>query len=102
MRFADRAHLKRFPFSATPPRILNIYPKIDVFDFVFHRQHEVVLAIERARNERNATTRNKFANKNNAAPPGIGLFSPHVKTQIHFLEIAMPWNGQTKQARVEK
>ena len=36
------------------------------------------------------------------APPVIDIFSAHIKTQIHFLEITMEWNWQAEDARIQK
>ena len=31
-----------------------------------------------------------------------GVFSAHIKTQIHFFEITVPWDGQAENARVQE
>ena len=73
-----------------------------MFDFVFHRQGEIIFPVTRARDERDRAAGHKLANENDTAPPSVGRFSPHVKTQIHFFEIAVQWDGKTKKTRVEK
>ena len=67
-----------------------------------HRQRGIGLVIKRAGDHGDRLSRNEFADKGDSAPPVIDILSTHIKTQIHFLEIAMPWNRQTEDARVEK
>ncbi len=102
LRFAGRAHLEGFPFAAASPRIFNLQPKVDVFDFMLHRQRQITLAIKRARHQRDGATRDKLPNENNSAPPAVSGFSTDIKAQVHFFEIPMQWNRQTEQSCIEK
>src|SRR5205814_100076 len=51
---------------------------------------------------RDRLPRNEFAHKDDSPPPLINVFSAHIKTQIHFFEITVPWDGQAENARVQE
>ena len=52
LRLASCAHLKRFPFAAASPRNIPLSNRnIDMFDFVFHRQGEIIFPVTCARDE---------------------------------------------------
>src|SRR6266496_2725473 len=73
-----------------------------MFDFVFHRQGDIVFAVTCARDERDRAARDKFADENYTTSPRVRRFSPHIETQIHFFEIAVQRNWKSEKARVEK
>src|SRR5437667_3593521 len=73
-----------------------------MLDFVFHRHGEIIFAVAGARDERDRAAGDKLADENYTAPPGVGRFSPHVETQIHFFEIAVQRDGKSEETRVEK
>jgi hypothetical protein len=73
-----------------------------VLETMSHRQRGIRLTVERASDHRDRLPRNEFADKRDSAPPVIDIFSADIKTQIHFLEIAMQWNGQAEDSRVEE
>ena len=102
LRVADRAHFQRFPLSTPAPGILHPQFTVDMIDLMLHRQGDVIFAVKSPRNESNRPTRHKLANKNHAPSPGIRRFLSNIESQVHFLEIAMQRNRQTKKARVEK
>src|SRR5437879_4070536 len=102
LRFASRSHRKRFPLRTASPGIRHFYSKIDMFDFVFHWQREIVFAVKRACDERDGPARNEFANEDNAASPGVGRFLADVETQIQFFKIAMERDRESEQTRVEE
>src|SRR4029077_9208023 len=55
-----------------------------------------------ARDERDRAPRDKLADENHTAPPGIRRFSPYIETQIHFFKVAVQWDGDTEKTGVEK
>src|SRR5713101_2469354 len=67
-----------------------------------HRQRRIRLSIKCASDDGDCRSRNKLADKDDAAPPFVAALSAHIKAQIHFLEIAMERNGKSDDARVEK
>ncbi|HWX15263.1 MAG TPA: hypothetical protein VNY07_01630, partial [Chthoniobacterales bacterium] len=82
--------------------ILDLQPKIDMFDVVLHRDCEIRLAVERASDECDRAFGHEFAHKNYAASPRVRGFFANIKPQIHFFKITVQWNGQTEQARIEE
>ena len=102
MSIAIRGYRERFPLRTAPPRICNLYSKIDMFDFVLHREREIIFSIKGASDQRDGATRNQFAHKDHAAPPGLRGFLANVEAQVHLFEIAMQRNGQTENASIEK
>jgi hypothetical protein len=73
-----------------------------VFDFMLHRNGNIIFPVKFARNEGDCATRHKFPDENHAAPPCVRRFSPHVETQIHFFEIAVQRNWKTQEPCIEK
>src|SRR5205823_10539472 len=98
LRFAVRFHGEMLPFIAAAPLVFHSHNSVSVFHFAAHREGEIRFAIEDARGDGDGDFGDEFADENDAASPGVGcephgLFA-HVKPQIYFFEIAMPWNGQ--------
>src|SRR5437660_1986997 len=100
LRFAMRVHGEMFPFTAAAPLVFPSHNSVSVFHFAAHREGEIRLAVEDARGNGDSDFGDKFADENDAAPPGVGGFFAHVKPQIYFFEIAMPWNGEAADNRV--
>src|SRR4030095_14254321 len=69
---------------------------------VLHGQGEIALPVKCTSNKGNRAARHQLAHKNYAASPGIGRFSSHIETQIHFLKIAMQRDRKTEKASIEK
>src|SRR5437764_14744878 len=67
-----------------------------------HRQRRVRFALKCWRDDCDRVPRHQLADKDDATPPFIATRSAHIKTEVHFLEIAMEWNGKSDDARVEK
>jgi hypothetical protein len=98
LRFAVRLHGEMFPFIAAAPLVLHSHNSVSVFHFAAHREGEIRLAVENARGHGDGDFGDEFADENDPASPGVGcephgLFA-HVKAQIYFFEIPMPWNGE--------
>src|SRR5439155_5796229 len=102
LRFAARAHFKRFPFRTAAPRIRDLHSKIGMFDLVFHRHGQVWLAVKRARDRSDGALRDKFADKDDTASPRVRRFPPNVEAQIHFFEIAVQRNGKPEKTWIEE
>ena len=73
-----------------------------MFDFMLHRECNIIFSVKRPRYESYCATRHKFPDENHAASPCVRRFSPNVETQIHFFEIAVQRNWKTQEACVEK
>ena len=102
MRFAGCAHLEKFPFLPAPPAIFDAQRAIDMLYVVLHGEGDIALPVKCTSNKSNCAARHKLADKNDPAPPGISRFSPHIKAQVHFLEIAMQRDRQTEKTGIEK
>src|SRR2546423_5202259 len=102
LRLADCSHRQRFPAPAASPLILSKDATVLVLERVPHRQRQIRLAIKRAGDERDGSAWHQLPNENDTAPPFARAFPPDIKTEIHFLEIAMERDGQTDEARIEK
>ena len=102
LRFAGRRHRERFPAFAPPPLIFRKDASVLVLEGVPHRQRRIRLAIKCSRDDCDRRPRNELADKDDAAPPFIATLAPNIKTQVHFLEIAMKRNRQTDDTRVEE
>ena len=89
-----------FPFIAAAPLVFHSHNSVSVFHFAAHREGEIRLAVEDARGDGDGDFGDEFADENDAASPGVGGFFAHVKAQIYFFEIAMPWNGEAAHNRV--
>src|SRR5437588_2494796 len=100
LRFAVRGHSEMFPFIAAAPLVFHSHNSVSVFHFAAHREGEIRLAVEDARGDGDGDFGDEFADENDAASPGVGGFFAHVKAQIYFFEIAMPWNGEAAHSRV--
>src|SRR5438552_8985304 len=61
-----------------------------------------ILPVTCARDERDRAPRDKLADENHTAPPGIRRFSPYIETQIHFFKVAVQRDRDTEKTRVEK
>src|SRR5204862_4793675 len=90
LRLAVGAHREMFPFLTATPFVSRAHDAVLVFHFAAHRQGEIRLAIENARSYCDGNFGDEFPDENNPAPPGVRGSFAHVKTQIHFFEIAMP------------
>src|SRR5207253_6828945 len=104
LAFAVSVHGEMFPFIAAAPLVFHSRNSVSVFHFAAHREGEIRFAVEDARGHGDGDFGDEFADENDAASPGVGcephwLFA-HVKAQIHFFEIAMPWNGEAADNRV--
>src|SRR5207237_5316974 len=69
---------------------------------VLQGEGDIALPVKCTRNKSNCAARHKLADKNDPPPPGISRFSPHIKAQVHFLEIAMQRDRQTEKTGIEK
>src|SRR5207248_7022024 len=96
--FAARLHREMLPFIAAAPLVFHSHNSVFVFHCAAHREGQIRFAVKNARGDGDRDFGDEFADENDAASPGAGcephgLFA-HVKAQIYFLEIPMPWNGQ--------
>src|SRR5438132_1385464 len=67
-----------------------------------HRHCQIRFTIECARDYCDRLLWNNFADERDTAPPAINILPAYVKPQIHLLEVAMEWNRDAEDARVEK
>src|SRR5436309_5695220 len=100
LRLAVRVHGEMFPFIAAAPLVFHSHNSVSVFHFAAHREGEIRLAVEDAGGDGDGDFGDEFTDENDAASPGVGGFFAHVKAQIYFFEIAMPWNGKAAHNRV--
>src|SRR4029453_18215100 len=73
-----------------------------MFNFVLHRHSQIRFAIECPRDGGDSTLGNELTHENDAAPPCVSRLLAHVEAQIHFFEISVERNWQSKESRVEK
>src|SRR4029450_288317 len=73
-----------------------------MFDFMLHREGNIIFSVKRPRYESDCATRHKFSNENHATPPCVRRFSPDVETQIHFFEITVQRDRKTEKTSIEK
>src|SRR5271156_4253261 len=82
------------PTQTPPPCHSHRYSARAPLDAMLHRASLIFFAIHQPRQPRNGLARHQFANKHHAAPDFLALAPPHIKTQIHFVEITVEGNCQ--------
>jgi len=73
-----------------------------MFDFMLHREGNIIFFVKRPRYESDCAPGHKFPDEHHATSPCVRRFSPDVETQIHFFEIAVQRNGKTQETCIEK
>src|SRR5688572_15455082 len=89
LRLAARRHRQRFPASAPPPLIFRKETTVFMLKVMPHRQGRIGLTVKGAGHKGDGHPRDQLAHKNDAAPPLVCAFSPDIKAEVHFFEIAM-------------
>jgi hypothetical protein len=102
LRLTGRCHGERFPTPPAPPLILGKKAAPFVFEDVAHGQRQIRLSVKDPCNERDSSTRHQLADEDHATAPFLCAFSPNIKAEIHFFEVAMERDWQADHARIEK
>jgi hypothetical protein len=103
---AEKSTRSPLPATSVAPLVADAAPRGSSAgrgnENVPHGQRHVVLVVEPPSDPRDRSARYQLLDEDDPAAPTVGGLSPDVEAEIHFVEVAMKWNGGTEDPCVEE
>src|SRR5215472_6176007 len=102
-RLAVRGQADAIPPSRSLPRVFYAGAAVGLeVDAMRHRQRNVVLVVDRARDRRHGATRHDLTDEHHAAPYLASLLTANVQAKVHLVEVAVERDGSSQDLGTKK